>query len=259
MRVLDLTQKMEEGMPVYPGDPLFQTRIAADHETDGYRVASLSFGSHTGTHLDAPFHFFQDGEPLDSFPLSLFQSSAAAIDLTAKLGAYQYGTLPPLILPDLLIPFRPVFDEAETVILKTGWSAQFGAAGFFEAFPSFLPETADWIAETPIRILGLETPSLSALAEHDPGDGPVPVSEYSLRPANIQLFLHADAESHRILLGRTPPILLLENLRCPDQLPAVTESDLHGSWRAKLFTLLSFPLSFSQADASPVRAAAVLP
>ena len=61
MRVIDLTQPMKEGMPVYPGDPLFRTRPVADHETDGYRVTELSLGTHTGTHIDFPYHFFRTG------------------------------------------------------------------------------------------------------------------------------------------------------------------------------------------------------
>ncbi len=257
MRVLDLTQPMREGMPVYPGDPLFRARPAADHGTDGFRVTELALGTHTGTHLDFPFHFFEDGERAEAFGPEMFFLKAAVLDLTAELERFRSGRLPPVILPELLELFPAVFSEAEAVILKTGWSRRWNEAGFFTAFPSFLPETADWLAEQPIRLLGLETPSLSALAYFAPQDGSLPSSSRRGSGADEILFLHADAEAHRLLLGRVPPVFLLENLLLPDELPAVRSEDA-GSWKESLFTLAVFPLRLCGADASPVRAAALL-
>ena len=257
MRVIDLTHTMEIGMPVYPGDPFFRSRSAAEHEADGFFVSDLAFGSHTGTHLDFPFHRFEDGEVSDDFLLETFWLKAAAVDLTEMADRFCFGMLPPLIVPELLRPFEPVFLEAEAVILKTGWSRRWGESDFYTAFPSLLPETAEWLAERSIRLLGLETPSLSALDHYTPEDGPLPAS-LSSRCASVEsLFLHADAESHRILLGRTPPVLLLENLLCPDELPAILPP-LTDSWREGLFTLAAFPLRLHRGDASPVRAAAIV-
>ena len=257
MRILDLTQPMEEGMPVYPGDPLFRSRPAARHETDGYRITELAFGSHCGTHIDLPFHFFEDGENLDSFPLETYSVRTAVLDLTPELEKFRYGSLPPLILPELLQKFAPAFETAEGVILKTGWSRHWGSPDFMTAFPSFLPETADWLAEQPIRLLGLETPSLSALANYGAEEGPIPLSARRRSEADDLLLLHADTESHRILLGRIPPVLIVENLVCPDELPLVkpNENDLAPD---RFFTLLAFPLRIRHGDASPLRAAALL-
>ena len=257
MRILDLTQPMEEGMPVYPGDPLFRSRAAAEHETDGYRIAEISFGSHCGTHIDLPFHFFEDGENLDAFPLETFAVRTAALDLTAELEKFRYGSLPPVILPELLQRYAPVFESAEGVILKTGWSQHWNSPDFETAFPSFLPETADWLAEQPIRLLGLETPSLSALANYSAEEGPIPLTLRRQSEANDLLLLCADTESHRILLGRTPPVLIVENLLCPDGLPLVRPEETHLS-PDRFFTLLAFPLRIRGGEASPLRAAALL-
>lgn len=254
MRVIDLTQPMKEGMPVYPGDPLFRTRPVADHETDGYRVTELSLGTHTGTHIDFPYHFFQDGERTDAFGPEAFFLKAAALDITGELEKFRYGSLPPVILPELLEPFRPIFPKVEGVILKTGWSRR---PADFTAFPSILPETADWLAEQPIRLLGLETPSLSALAHYSPEDGPLPPSADRRSEADELLFSHADAESHRILLGRIPPLFILENLLIPDELPTIRASDADNR-KESLLTLAAFPLRLMGGDASPVRAVAIL-
>ena len=257
MRLIDLTQPMREGMPVYPGDPLFRARPTADHETDGYRVTELALGTHTGTHVDFPFHSFQDGERSDAFGPETFYLKAAALDLTGELEKYRYGTLPPLITPELLEPFRPFFSEVEGVILKTGWSRHWGEPDCFTSFPSFLPETADWLAEQPIRLLGLETPSLSALAYYSPQDGPLPPSSRRKGEADEILFLHADAEAHRLFLGRVPPLFLLENLLIPDELPVICVPEADNGKGAS-FILAAFPLCLDAADASPVRAVAFL-
>ena len=257
MRLIDLTQPMREGMPVYPGDPLFRARPAADHETDGYRVTELSFGTHTGTHIDFPFHSFQDGERTDAFGPETFYMKAVALDLTEELEKCRFGILPPLITPELLEPFRPLFSEVEGVIFKTGWSRRWGESDYFTSFPSFLPETADWLAEQPIRLLGLETPSLSALAYYSPQDGPLPPSPQRKGEADEILFLHTDAEAHRILLGRVPPLFLLENLLIPDELPAIRAPQSDNGNGAS-FILAAFPLRLYAGDASPVRAAALL-
>ncbi len=276
MRVIDLTRPMEEGMPVYPGDPLFRARPVAEHETDGFRVTELSFGTHTGTHIDFPFHFFQDGEQADAFGPEAFYLKSAALDVSDELEKYRYGSLPPVILPELLEPFAPVFSEVEAVVLKTGWSRPIadrrqisvsepvgGREEFpdrnaeFTAFPSFLPETADWLAEQPIRLLGLETPSLSALAHYSPEDGPLPPSANRRSESDEILFYHADAEAHRILLGRIPPLFILENLLIPDDLPAIRLSQADNG-EGVLFTLAAFPLRLVGGDASPVRAVAIL-
>lgn len=257
MRVIDLTQPMREGMPVYPGDPLFRTRPVAEHETDGYRVMELSLGTHTGTHLDFPFHFFEDGERTDAFGPETFCLKAAAFDLSGELEKCRYGALPPVITPELFEPFRPIFSEVEAVILKTGWSRRLNDPDYFSAFPSILPETADRLAEEPIRLLGVETPSLSALAHYRPQDGPLPPSARRRSEADDIFFLHADDEAHRILLGRVPPVFLLENLLIPDELPTIRAAQADNRKEA-FFTLTAFPLRLCGCDASPVRAAAIV-
>jgi len=50
----DLTQPIEDGMQTYPGDPPVSLSDHTTHAADGYHVESLSCGSHTGTHIDAP-------------------------------------------------------------------------------------------------------------------------------------------------------------------------------------------------------------
>jgi len=216
-RWIDLTRKLESGMPVYPGDPMFQTVPFADHETDGFRGVRLAMGSHLGTHMDAPYHYFVDGETLDYIPLDFFFGDAAVLDLTTFLKSEKTGQ-PPEIRLEYLTPFEPVFENVPRIILRTGWDKHWRKSDYYSLFPSFYPETVEWLADFPLKVLGLETPSLSAFDWNvtDP-EAEQPVDEVTL---------HADAECHRILLGRQPPILILEGLTRLETLPAFRVTDL---------------------------------
>ena len=73
MKIIDISQKMYPGMPVYPGDPTYQSRpVSCFKDGQMCEVSELTFGSHCGTHVDAPMHMIEHGAPLDSLPLDCF-------------------------------------------------------------------------------------------------------------------------------------------------------------------------------------------
>ncbi len=302
---VDLTRPLREGIPVYPGDPLFQARPFAEHTTDGFRGTRWAFGSHTGTHLDAPFHYFVDGETLDSFPVDFFVGDAAILDLrstvgvdSARFAAPRSVGRPVLIEPSDLEPFESIFDAVPFVFLRVGWAERFGRADFYNAFPSLTPATADWLADFPkLRILGLETPSLVAFPTDDSSDfatldgsdsdrlrsfdaeflpdaptswggvlssAETPETFADAEPGTPldEAEFCADAECHRILLGRRPPILLLEGLvsleRLPSFAPPSAPGERVGFDAAKTFETVVFPLLIERSDGCPARVAARL-
>lgn len=206
----DLTRLIRPGMSVFPGDPMVESVPAAEHDIDGYGVTRWTFGSHVGTHIDAPRHLFADGKSLDAFGLDHFFLSAAVIDLTPT--ATSQENLPAVILPIMLSPFEKIFERAGAVILKTGWSGHWGKEDFYTGFPSLTPEAAEWLTDFPLGVLGVETPSLSA------SDRAVPADARPIRPDRFD----DDAICHRILLGSDPPILPLEGLLISDAVPTIS-------------------------------------
>ena len=299
MRFLDLSQPMNEGIPVYPGDPLFESRPFAEHETDGFHGTRYVVGSHLGTHLDAPFHYFLDGETLDSFPADFFFGQAACLNLAPLVGLDSPRrrdradrTRPVALTVEDLAPFEPIFDATPIVLLRVGWSSRAGRPEYYDDFPSLSPDVCDWLADYPaLRILGLETPSLVATS----GD-PAIVSEAEQAPATAkfdpeldeflrqdrvalpnvpstaqesegeelarpldELELLGDAECHRILLGRRPPILILEGLVNLESLPQYDRPEDGSSVApdpSRAFELACQPLPILGADGCPVRAVA---
>ena len=65
-RIIDITRPLRGDMEVYPGDPAVSVTSMV---LGGARVSALEFGSHTGTHVDAPLHFVDGGYGVDQLPL----------------------------------------------------------------------------------------------------------------------------------------------------------------------------------------------
>ncbi len=83
LEILDITRELRPGMPVFPGDPPFRSTAllstAAGHPCN---LCHLSFGSHIGTHADAPRHLFSRKAGIDRIPLEHFIGRARVLDLT---------------------------------------------------------------------------------------------------------------------------------------------------------------------------------
>ena len=62
-KLLDVSVPLAAGMPAYPGNPEFELQPVKRIATGGSsNVSRLVMGTHTGTHVDAPRHFFDDGD-----------------------------------------------------------------------------------------------------------------------------------------------------------------------------------------------------
>ena len=99
MKIYDITQELFSCV-VYPGDPAPQRQILNDmHRGDLYNLTAFSMCAHNGTHVDAPYHFIQDGKTVDRLPLETFVgdcfvahfrgevTAAAARQILEKAGA----------------------------------------------------------------------------------------------------------------------------------------------------------------------------
>ena len=84
----DISVPISDGGAVYPGNP--EIRIAPQQEIakgGSSNVSLLSFGSHTGTHVDAPKHMFDGGESVDNLPLDVLMGPAVLVDVGNQVTA----------------------------------------------------------------------------------------------------------------------------------------------------------------------------
>ncbi|MBN1349497.1 cyclase family protein [candidate division KSB1 bacterium] len=73
MKIYDITRTLGIDNITFPGDPEFMaTPISNIDQGDASNMNRLHLTSHSGTHLDAPLHFFNDAWSLDKFPVGRF-------------------------------------------------------------------------------------------------------------------------------------------------------------------------------------------
>jgi len=83
MKTYDITVPISPNMPVWPGDPVVTLeRVSKIEEGANANVSHLALSAHTGTHVDAPYHFLSDGDTLEKVPLSLMMGRAYVLQLT---------------------------------------------------------------------------------------------------------------------------------------------------------------------------------
>ncbi len=142
----DLTLPISPSMVTWPGDPpvRVEQRVSIARG-DACNVSELSMGSHTGTHLDAPYHFVEGGQRLDALPLDLLMGKAWVLDC---------GSRPRVDVDDL----TQVPAGAQRLLLKTANSELWrrGAREFRCEFVTITLEAARWIVGQGVRLLGVD-------------------------------------------------------------------------------------------------------
>lgn len=180
----DLNHPIETGMPVYPGDPTVSVERTASLADDGYQVSSVRFGSHAGTHVDAPSHLIEDGRPIDDVPVDRFVFDAHVVDVTDLASRSPIGLD---ALPDAV-------DEAVDLILfHTGWDRHWGDDRYLD-HPHLLPAVAAKCVERGWSV-GIDAPS------PDPSRGGTDVGSAERSEGH---------PAHRLLLSND--LVIVENL-----------------------------------------------
>ena len=129
------------------------------------------------------------------------------------------GTPNRIISIDTLQPDLPLIRECEFLLLCTGWSRYWNTSDYYEGYPALSLEAARWLAEFNLKGFGVDTISVDA-----PDAPTLPV--------------------HKILLQKGA--VIIENL-------AELQLLLHRS-----FIFCGFPLKLANAEASPIRAVALV-
>lgn len=85
MTIIDLSQPIYDGMPVFPGDPEVSVKPFLTVEKDEWAVSQLTMVTHDGTHINVPRHIDVAGKTLSSFSLSDFISKSRVYENDASI------------------------------------------------------------------------------------------------------------------------------------------------------------------------------
>ncbi len=154
-RIIDLSYDLEPSIPVYPGDAGFELKIL---ETTAPKIpdrralnnSRLSVSIHTGTHMDAPFYFFDNGKTIDQIPLDRFCGPAFCVDLEGEQ----------VIDATKLRPFEVKIRKQPKVILFTGWASHWRRPDYFSDHPCLTGDAAQFLVDAGVQLVGLDTPSV---------------------------------------------------------------------------------------------------
>lgn len=178
MTIIDLTHTITENMPVYPGTEAPKLTVPCTVAQNGFRETLLQMFSHTGTHMDAPAHLFENGRSLDCFDGAQFVGSAVVIDCSELEEGGRIDM-------SFINRSRELAEKADFLLFRTDWDSKWGTADYFGSFPCITGEVASFIAASGKKGVGLDVISIDPIGR--------------------------DLSNHKIILGQNT-IVIIENL-----------------------------------------------
>ena len=155
-RIVDLSQPVFANCPQYPDKnprPV-QIRLFYTIAVQGVNKEVVEMSTHTGTHLDAPLHFFEDGTAVDEVPLERYVGRAFVFDLRFK----RAGDV--IERADLESQDRNL-RAGDVALLNTGnGQRRSNSADFLTRYPYLSGDAAEWLVSRGIRGVGIDAVSL---------------------------------------------------------------------------------------------------
>jgi arylformamidase len=151
--LLDLSRRLETGMPVFPGDP--PVELAPTGGQPPWLVTRLYLGTHSGTHIDAASHFVPAGRTIDEYPLERFVLDAYVVHLDVVDEAA-------IAWPDIAAQL-PSDVAGRAVLLHTGWDRFWGGQRA-EGHPYVSSDAALRLVDRGITLVGTDALNVDATA-----------------------------------------------------------------------------------------------
>lgn len=221
MEIIDLSLTLRKDIiSLVPAHPEFDLKDFHFHDRDFRSNSFLQISTHTGTHIDAPYHFIKDGITIDELPLEKIVGKAILIDLRRFSTPRREFTIDQV---------RQSVGKKEIkekiVVLHSGWiKEKWGSTELYSDNPFLAQEATDWLVSQKIRAVGVD------FAIDNP--------DQSLLP------LEQKFPIHRTFLKNGIPHI--ENL-CNLELIACNE-----------FLLVALPLKLYGCNGAPARAIAII-
>jgi arylformamidase len=151
VKIIDITRPLSQNILLYPGDiiPVFRRE---NHKR--YVITSLHMSTHTGTHIDAPFHYLRTGDTIDAIPITSIMGTCRVLDVSDSGINITANHL------------KGRLDGIDRLLLKTSFS---GTDQFEEIYPSLTADAARFITGNKIICAGIDSPSVECFE----GDGTV--------------------------------------------------------------------------------------
>lgn len=185
--IYDLAQPHYNHAPQFPGQPPNSIEYQQLAVVDGATVERCTLMSHSGSHVDAPFHYLPSLPCIHELPLSHFYGTCIAIDLRGLVPSHP-------ISADDLRKHASLLTSGVFALLKTGWGERrANTKEFLTAWPYMSGDGAQYLLEREVKGMGIDALSTGGYPDEE-----------------------AESAAHKLLLGAKK--LLLEDIHIPDAL-----------------------------------------
>ncbi|MEW9670958.1 arylformamidase [Ammoniphilus sp. 3BR4] len=154
MSLIDISQRLYTGVPVWPGDTPFSFQLTWTKEESGsVNVGQLQMSTHTGTHIDAPYHFDSNGKKVIELDLNLYVGTAKLVHIPNQesIGAAELAHYD--------------FSGVKRVLIRTdSWE---DPTRFPVKFCYLRPDIAPFLKERGIQLIGLDVPSVDPMESNE--------------------------------------------------------------------------------------------
>jgi len=178
-RLVDVSVLLAPGLATYPGNPPYElTPVKRIADGASSNTSRLVMGTHTGTHVDAPRHFFDDKPGVEGLPLELLVGRTRVIDLPHRGGITESHLAAAGLREDI------------RVLLRTPNSALWNTQdGFHQDYTYLAEDGARFLVEQGVKVVGVDYLS-------------------------VEQFKKPGAPAHRALLGNG--VVIIEGLNLSD-------------------------------------------
>ncbi|MGM0922367.1 MAG: arylformamidase [Bacillota bacterium] len=145
--IIDISRPIQNSTPTWPGDTPFDFELMWTKEASGsVNVGKLEMSTHTGTHIDAPFHVDSEGKKVHELDLSIYCGKAKVIHLqdVEVITAHELK--------------KAGLSETERLLIRTdSWD---DPLRFPDEFSYFHPDAAAYLKEIGVKLIGVDVPSV---------------------------------------------------------------------------------------------------
>ncbi len=156
-KFVDATLSIYDEMDSFPADYHHDTEIkrTQTHQEGRCAASCFKFSSHTGTHIDAPYHFIPEGQKLDEIKVDKFIGPGVLMKFMDR------GPEAEITAAD--IRNRGEVRKGDILIAATGWSDEhFGEKSYFQKNPYLSSEAAEMLVREEITAVGIDAPTLDS-------------------------------------------------------------------------------------------------
>ncbi|GGF21119.1 kynurenine formamidase [Halobacillus andaensis] len=147
MKLIDISMSLNAKTPPWPGDQSYSYKLTwGMEETGSVNVGQFQSSNHLGTHVDAPFHYDNDGSTIGELPIERFIGEALVVNMEGKSK----------IEASDLEPFQ--FEAVDKVLFRTlSWEDRSEFPGEYTVIAE---DVAPFLNERGINLIGVDTPSV---------------------------------------------------------------------------------------------------